>query len=79
MMAGKKANTAAADGSEVAPTHYQVQALPAVGFHRAGRYWPASPVLVPAEELNEEQLIALMTEPALLVLPVVQAETGSAQ
>lgn len=45
-----------------------VRAIPPEGFRRGGRYWSgATPVNVPASDLTDEQLAAIMSEPLLSV------------
>lgn len=40
------------------------------GLWRAGRFWPPEPTAVPADELTDEQLTALLAEPLLSVFAV---------
>lgn len=40
------------------------------GLWRAGRFWPPEPTAVPADELNDDQLQALLAEPLLSVVGV---------
>lgn len=40
------------------------------GLWRAGRFWPPEPTAVPADELTDDQLQALLAEPLLSVLGV---------
>lgn len=40
------------------------------GLWRAGRFWPPEPTAVPADELNDDQLQALLAEPLLSVFAV---------
>lgn len=40
------------------------------GLWRAGRFWPPQPTAVPADELNDDQLQALLAEPLLSVVGV---------
>lgn len=40
------------------------------GLWRAGRFWPAEPTAVPADELTDDQLQALLAEPLLSVVGV---------
>ena len=56
-------------------THLQVRAL-SEGFRRAGRAWPATPVIVPVDEFDEAQIEQLLAEPMLVVAPVAEAGKG---
>lgn len=47
-----------------------VECKRARGIWRAGRFWPPEPTAVPADELTDEQLTALLAEPLLLVFAV---------
>lgn len=40
------------------------------GLWRAGRFWPPEPTAVPADELTDDQLQALLAEPLLSVVGV---------
>ena len=40
------------------------------GLWRAGRFWPPEPTAVPADDLTDEQLTALLAEPLLSVVGV---------
>lgn len=40
------------------------------GLWRAGRFWPPEPTAVPADELTDDQLTALLAEPLLSVFAV---------
>jgi hypothetical protein len=40
------------------------------GLWRAGRFWPPEPTAVPADELTDDQLQALLAEPLLTVIEV---------
>ncbi|EGK71979.1 hypothetical protein METUNv1_01757 [Methyloversatilis universalis FAM5] len=40
------------------------------GLWRAGRFWPPEPTAVPADELTDDQLQALLAEPLLSVLAI---------
>lgn len=42
------------------------------GFRRSGRAWPASGVTVDSSDFDEEQITALLSEPMLIVHPIVQ-------
>lgn len=57
-------------GADQVVTHLFVRAVPEGGFRRAGRHWPAGDgVRVPVEELTGEQVLALLKEPLLVVVP----------
>jgi hypothetical protein len=48
------------------------------GFRRAGRAWPAEPVIVPVSDFDDAQLAMLLADPELVVellddMPLVEA------
>lgn len=45
------------------------------GFRRAGRAWPAAGVTVDISDFDDEQITALMSEPMLIVHPVVEQQS----
>lgn len=64
-------------------THYAVSAS-RDGFRRAGRTWARIPAVVPAAELDEAALAALMADRSITIVPCsadgpgMPAETGQA-
>ncbi|NTT86918.1 hypothetical protein [Tabrizicola fusiformis] len=52
---------------KVAPPPSVVVKGPAVGRWRAGRHFGAEPVTIPLDDLTEAQLLALQSDPELLV------------
>lgn len=44
------------------------------GFRRAGRAWPAEPVIVDIAEFSDEQLAQLTAEPMLIVEAVIETD-----
>lgn len=54
-------------------SHLQVRARRPPGIRRAGRFWPhGESVTVFADHFTDEQIEALLTEPALHVIPIVR-------
>ena len=52
------------------------------GFRRAGRAWPAAPVIVPVSDFDDIQLALLLADPELVVellddIPVAAAEVAA--
>lgn len=60
------------------PTHLAVRAL-RDGFRRAGRAWSKEETTVPLDELSAAQIVALDTEPLLVVKRVTIVEEKPAK
>ena len=62
-----------ADRLEGTLSHLHVRALPEHGFRRAGRFWPPGEgVTVIADHFSDGQLVQLLSEPNLVVTPILR-------
>lgn len=74
MAAAKKTEVASDPASRLGyPSRLSVCAKHA-GFRRAGRAWPSEAEIVATDDFTDEQLGQLLTEPMLVVLPIMDGE-----
>lgn len=58
------------EATETRISGWVIECKRARGIWRAGRFWPPEPTAMPADELSDEQLQALLAEPLLSVVGV---------